>query len=42
MAAETYRLKLWGLVFLWSLGYPFIFLTGTLPPLCQRDFEETM
>ncbi|KAG7406728.1 putative ATP-dependent DNA helicase Q1 [Fusarium oxysporum f. sp. rapae] len=41
-AAETYRSKLQGLVLLQSLGCPFIFLTGTLPPLRQRDFEEAM
>jgi hypothetical protein len=35
-------LKLWGLVLLRSLGYPFVFLTGTLPPLRQCDFEEAM
>ncbi|KAH7463343.1 hypothetical protein FOMA001_g18143 [Fusarium oxysporum f. sp. matthiolae] len=41
-AAETYRAKLRGLVLLRSLGCPFVFLTGTLPPLRQRDFEEPM
>jgi superfamily II DNA helicase RecQ len=41
-AAETYRSKLRGLVLLRSLGCPFVFLTGTLPPLRQRDFEEAM
>ncbi|SPJ72407.1 uncharacterized protein FTOL_02135 [Fusarium torulosum] len=41
-AAETYRSKLRGLALLWSLGCPFVFLTGTLPPLRQRDFEEAM
>ncbi|KAJ4220866.1 hypothetical protein NW757_014483 [Fusarium falciforme] len=41
-AAETYRAKLRCLVLLRSLGYPFVFLTGTLPPLRQRDFEEAM
>ncbi|WKT53731.1 Helicase superfamily 1/2, ATP-binding domain, partial [Fusarium oxysporum f. sp. vasinfectum] len=41
-AAETYHSKLRGLVLLRSLGCPFVFLTGTLPPLRQRDFEEAM
>lgn len=41
-AAETYRAKLRCLVLLRSLGCPFVFLTGTLPPLRQRDFEEAM
>ncbi|KAJ4175931.1 hypothetical protein NW767_015620 [Fusarium falciforme] len=41
-AAETYRAKLRCLVLLRSLGYPFVFLTGTLPPLRQRDFEDAM
>ncbi|KAM0362018.1 hypothetical protein ACHAO7_011321 [Fusarium culmorum] len=41
-AAETYRAKLRSLVLLRSLGCPFVFLTGTLPPLRQRDFEEAM
>jgi superfamily II DNA helicase RecQ len=41
-AAETYRSKLRGLVLLRSLGCPFVFLTGTLPPLRQHDFEEAM
>ncbi|KAK2684336.1 hypothetical protein QWA68_016833, partial [Fusarium oxysporum] len=41
-AAETYRSKLRGLVLLRSLGCPFVFLTGTLPPLRQRDFEEAI
>ncbi|KFY03918.1 hypothetical protein V490_00051, partial [Pseudogymnoascus sp. VKM F-3557] len=34
--------KLQGLVLLRNLGCPFVFLTGTLPPLCQREFEEAM
>jgi superfamily II DNA helicase RecQ len=41
-AAHDYRKKLHGLVRLRSLGCPFVFLTGTLPPLSQRDFEEAM
>ncbi|RFU71790.1 recq family helicase, partial [Trichoderma arundinaceum] len=41
-AASEYRKKLQGLVRLRSLGCPFVFLTGTLPPLAQRDFEEAM
>ncbi|PON19994.1 hypothetical protein TGAM01_v211133 [Trichoderma gamsii] len=41
-AAYEYRKKLQGLVRLRSLGCPFVFLTGTLPPLAQRDFEEAM
>jgi hypothetical protein len=41
-AAYDYRKKLRGLVRLRSLGCPFVFLTGTLPPLSQRDFEGAM
>lgn len=41
-AAGEYRRKLRGLVLLRNLGCPFVFLTGTLPPLCQREFEEAM
>ncbi|PTD02527.1 hypothetical protein HYE67_002946 [Fusarium culmorum] len=41
-ATETYRSKLRGLVLLRSLGCPFVFLTGTPPPLRQRDFEEAI
>jgi superfamily II DNA helicase RecQ len=41
-AAETYRAKLRNLVMLRSLGCPCVFLTGTLPPLRQREFEEAM
>ncbi|KAH8585992.1 hypothetical protein B0O99DRAFT_704810 [Bisporella sp. PMI_857] len=41
-AATEYRRKLRGLVLLRNLGCPFVFLTGTLPPLCQREFEEAM
>ncbi|KAH8750128.1 hypothetical protein F5882DRAFT_488067 [Hyaloscypha sp. PMI_1271] len=41
-AANEYRRKLRGLVLLRNLGCPFVFLTGTLPPLCQREFEEAM
>jgi superfamily II DNA helicase RecQ len=41
-AANEYRRKLRALVLLRNLGCPFVFLTGTLPPLCQRDFEEAM
>jgi superfamily II DNA helicase RecQ len=41
-AADEYRRKLRGLVLLRNLGCPFVFLTGTLPPLCQREFEEAM
>ena len=33
-AADEYRRKLRGLVLLRNLGCPFVFLTGTLPPLC--------
>ena len=39
---NEYRRKLRGLVLLRNLGCPFVFLTGTLPPLCQREFEEAM
>lgn len=38
-AADEYRGKLRGLVL---LRCPFAFLTGTVPPLCQRGFEEAM
>ena len=31
---DEYRRKLRGLVLLRNLGCPFVFLTGTLPPLC--------
>jgi superfamily II DNA helicase RecQ len=41
-AANEYRRKLRALVLLRNLGCPFVFLTGTLPPLCQRDFEEAI
>ncbi|KFZ18502.1 hypothetical protein V501_01170 [Pseudogymnoascus sp. VKM F-4519 (FW-2642)] len=41
-AADEYRRKLRGLVNLRNLGCSFVFLTGTLPPLCQREFEEAM
>ncbi len=41
-AADEYRGKLRGLVLLRNLGCPFVFLTGTLPPLCQREFEDAM
>ena len=41
-AALEYRKKLRGLVLLRNLGCPFVFLTGTLPPLCERDFEDAM
>ena len=41
-AAYEYRKRLQGLVRLRSLGCPFVFLTGTLPPLSQRAFEEAM
>ena len=41
-AADEYRRKLRGLVLLCNLGCPFVFLTGTLPPLYQREFEEAM
>jgi superfamily II DNA helicase RecQ len=41
-AANEYRRKLRGLVLLRNLGCPFVFLTGTLPPLLQREFEEAM
>lgn len=41
-AADEYRIKLRGLVLLRNLACPFMFLTGTLPPLRQREFEEAM
>jgi superfamily II DNA helicase RecQ len=41
-AADEYRRKLRALVLLRNLDCPFVFLTGTLPPLCQREFEEAM
>lgn len=41
-AANEYRRKLRALVLLRNLGCAFVFLTGTLPPLCQREFEEAM
>ncbi|KAI5455850.1 P-loop containing nucleoside triphosphate hydrolase protein [Mariannaea sp. PMI_226] len=41
-AADEYRRKLRGLVLLHNLCCPFVFLTGTLPPLRQREFEEAM
>jgi superfamily II DNA helicase RecQ len=41
-AADEYRRKLRGLVLLRNLSCPFVFLTGTLPPLGQREFEEAM
>lgn len=41
-AAYEYRKKLQGLVRLRGLGCPMVFLTGTLPPLRQRDFEDAM
>lgn len=41
-AADEYRGKLRDLVLLRGLGCPFVFLTGTLPPLRQREFEEAM
>lgn len=41
-AADEYRRKLRGLVRLRSLGCPFVFLTGTLLPLRQWEFEEAM
>ncbi len=41
-AADEYRKKLRGLVLLRNLGCPFVFLTSTLPPLRQREFEEAM
>lgn len=41
-AADEYRRKLRDLVLLRQLGCPFVFLTGTLPPLRQREFEEAM
>jgi hypothetical protein len=41
-AADEYRPKLRGLVLLRQLGCPMVFLTATLPPLQQREFEEAM
>jgi superfamily II DNA helicase RecQ len=41
-ATNEYRRKLRGLVLLRNLGCPFVFLTRTLPPLCQREFEEAI
>jgi superfamily II DNA helicase RecQ len=41
-AADEYRRKLRGLVLLRNIGCPLVFLTGTLPPLCQREFEEAV
>ena len=41
-AADEYRRKLRGLVLLRNLGCLFVFLTRTLPPLCQREFEEAI
>ncbi|KAL2201601.1 hypothetical protein CC79DRAFT_1351830 [Sarocladium strictum] len=41
-AADKYRGKLRDLVLLRGLGCPFVFLTGTLPPLRQREFKEAM
>lgn len=41
-AANEYRKRLRALVLLRNLGCPSVFLTGTLPPLCQREFEEAM
>ncbi|KAL2207010.1 hypothetical protein CC79DRAFT_1335237 [Sarocladium strictum] len=41
-AADEYRGKLRDLVLLRGLGCPFVFLTGTLPLLRQREFEEAM
>ena len=41
-AADKYRSKLRGLVLLRQLGCPMVFLTGTLPVLRQREFEEAM
>ena len=41
-AADEYRNKLRALAQLRNLGCPFVFLTGTLPPLRQREFEEAM
>jgi hypothetical protein len=39
---DKYRRKLRGLVLLRNLDCPFVFLIGTLPPLYQREFEETI
>lgn len=41
-AADEYRKKLRSLALLRQLGCPFVFLTGTLPPLQEREFEEAM
>ncbi|KAH7110378.1 recQ family helicase [Dactylonectria estremocensis] len=41
-AANEYRGKLQALVRLRNLCCPFVFLTGTLPPLCKPAFEEAM
>ncbi|KAF5544142.1 recQ family helicase [Fusarium napiforme] len=41
-AGETYRSKLRELVRLRDLGRPCIFMTGTLPPSRQHDFEQAM
>jgi superfamily II DNA helicase RecQ len=41
-AADEYRKKLRGLVLLRQLACPMVFLTGTLPPHRQREFEEAM
>ncbi|RYP21174.1 hypothetical protein DL767_009320 [Monosporascus sp. MG133] len=41
-AACEYRKKLRDPVRLRTLGCSFVFLTGTLPPLNQRDFEEAV
>ena len=41
-AAYEYRTKLLSLSRLRGLACPFVFLTGTLPPLDQHDFEEAM
>lgn len=41
-AADNYRRRLRSLVLLRQLGRPMVFLTGTLPPLRQREFEEAM
>lgn len=41
-AADEYRRRLRGLVLLRNLDCPLVFLTGTLPPLRQREFEHAM
>ena len=41
-AADEYRNKLRALAQLRNLGCQFVFLTGTLPPRRQREFEEAM